>query len=230
MPLVNSYLPPKDNDLDLWAQNLDTKVTAAPTTYGLVAGDATAFHTLRLAFTTALLAATSAPTRTKVTVATKNTARFNMIASIRSLAARVQAYSLITPTLLAELGLTVRDTHPSPIAAPSTAPIVSPLNSSGHDIRFRFADTDTPDSRSKPPGVTAMQLWGKVGTTPPASIADCVLLGTYTKNSDGPGSRSVAVGFSGADTGKTAYLIGRWITRRGLTGPSSAIASMTIAA
>jgi hypothetical protein len=227
---LSDYLPSKDSDLDLFCQNFDTKITATPTAYGLVAGDATAFHTLRLAFTNALITASASSTRTKDTVAAKNLARFNMTVSIRALANRIQAYASITSTLLAGLGLTVRDHTPSPITAPSTAPIVTPLTSAGGRINFRFADTDTPASKSKPPGVTQLQLWAKVGTTPPASIADCNLVGVYTKNSEGPGSRQVSVGFTGADTGKTAYLIGRWQTRRGLVGPSSAIASMTIAA
>lgn len=230
MSVINSYLPPRDQDLDAWALNFDLQITAAPTDYGLVAGDATAYHTLRLAFTTALAVALATPTRTKTTVAAKNSARFDLIASSKMLAAQVQAFPAITPELLSTLGLTVRDTTPSPIAAPSSAPIISPINSSGGGIFFRFADEVTPDSRAKAPGAIGLDLYAKVGTTPPATIADCVYMGTYTKNTTGPGSRGVRVDFGGGNVGKTAYLIGQWKTRRGLVGPVSATASMTIAA
>lgn len=225
-----SYLPPKDSDLDLFAQNVDTKLTAAPTSYGLVAGDATAFHTVRLAFTTALVTASSSSTRTKETVAAKNLARFNMVTDLRNLAARIQAYPSITPTLLAGLGLTVRSTHPTPIPPPSSNPVLALLSSSGGGVKFRFSDSVTPDSRSKPPGAIAMLLFASVGLTPPGSVDDTHYVGSFTKNTTGPGSRSVVINFSGADVGKKAYLIGRWINRRGELGPVSPTASMTIAA
>ena len=55
--------------------------------------------------------------------------------------------------------------------------------------------------------------------TDPASLP---FIGIQTKN-------PVAVNFSSADVGKTAYYAGRWVTRRGLVGPWSAIINFTVA-
>lgn len=51
--------PDKDQDLDAWSQNFDTKITATPTAYGLVAADATAFHALATDYATRLTTATN---------------------------------------------------------------------------------------------------------------------------------------------------------------------------
>lgn len=224
------YIPNQDEALDSWATNFDTLITATPTAYGLTSGLATAFNSLRTAYTSALATAVSPPTRTKSNVAAKNTAKSALIFNARSLAALVQAHPGITAEQLEDLGLTVRKTTPTPIEAPTTSPIITPLNSNAQKINFRFADEETPSSRAKPFGVAGMELWAKVGTTPPASIADCEFRGLYTKNTEGPGSRQVSVAFDGADVGKTAYMYAVWYNRRGQVGPSSPLAQMTIAA
>jgi len=224
------YIPPTDTALDLWAQNFDTKITATPTAYGLTSGQATAFHTLRADYTSKLLIANTPATRTKSTVAAKNTAKQAMVFDARSLAALVQAFPTITPTQLEDLGLTVRKVTPTPIGPPTTKPIITPLSSTGANVMFRFSDETTPDSRSRPFGTIGMEMFVKVGTTPPAGISDCDFLGIYTKNTSGPGSRECVAPFSGGDVGKTAYFLARWFNKRGEPGPVSGLAQHTIAA
>lgn len=223
------YIPTTDTDLQLWALNFSTKITASPTTYGLVSGQATAFAALYSAYNTALTIANTPATRTKSTVATKNTNKAAMVFSARSLAVIVQAYPSITPTLLTDLGLTIRKTTPTPIGPPTTKPIITPMTSTADAIYFRFSDETTPDSRSRPFGSLGLELFVKVGDTPPVSIADCDLLGLYTKNTYGPGTRSCLAQFSGAQEGETAHFLARWYNRRGEVGPVSTLASHVIA-
>src|SRR5947207_2572088 len=52
--MASSFLPDQDQDLEAWAANFDTRITATPTAFGLVAGDATAFHALAADFTAKL--------------------------------------------------------------------------------------------------------------------------------------------------------------------------------
>lgn len=228
--MPSTYIPSQDEALDTWATNFDTLITATPTAYGLTAGQATTFNGLRTSYSSALATALNPSTRTKPSVAAKNTAKIAMVFSARSLAALVQAHPGITAEQLEDLGLTVRKTTPTPIGPPTTSPIITPLNSSGANVNFRFSDETTPDSRSRPFGTAGLELWVKVGTTPPASIADCEFKGLYTKNTSGPGSRVCRASFDGADVGKTAYFYAVWYNRSGQIGPSSALSQMTIAA
>jgi hypothetical protein len=224
------YLPPKDQDLNAWATNFDTLIGVNFAAYGLTAGQAASFHTLRQTFTNALATATNAATRTTSTVAAKNAAKAAMITNARVLAAVLQGNPILTNQQRNDLQITVRDRFPSPIGPPVTYPIVTPTGSTSGMVTIRFADQNTPAARTKPFGATALQLYAKVGTTPPASIDDCVFMGNFTKNSDGPGSRGIAVPFAPADVGKTAYLLGVWVNRRGEQGPASPLAQHTIAA
>jgi hypothetical protein len=224
------FLPPKDADLLAWATNFTTLIGLGFASYGLTTGQATTFNTLKNNFASALALATNNSTKTKSTVADKNAKRALMVANARLLSNIVQAYPLTTNQQRQDLGLTVRDTSGSPIGPPSTSPIVSPLNTSNTRVNFRFADELTPASRSKPFGAVALQLFAKVGTVPPVGINDCSLIGTYTNNTTGPGSAACQAIFAPADAGKTAYMYGRWINRRGEVGPPSPLATSTIAA
>src|SRR2546423_1097889 len=94
----SSYLPSREEDLLTWAQNFSSLITATPTAYGLVAADATALAALVSAYASALTAATNPSTKTKATVATKDTARVTMVADIRNLVRRIQGTPTVTPT------------------------------------------------------------------------------------------------------------------------------------
>lgn len=222
-PAAADYIPAKDLDADAWFQNFNAQITATPTAYGLVAGDATAFDPLADAFSSALTIALTPSTRTKVTVAAKDSARAAVELKARQLAAKVQAYPSITPTLLEDLGLTVRDSGPTPITAPTTQPLLAIQSIGTKSAILRFADELTPDSRRKPANVIALQLFMKTGATPPTGPEDAEFIGPATKNPH-------ALDFSALAAGTNVYIFGRWQTRRGLTGPASSTINTTVAA
>src|SRR4051812_434654 len=118
--MPSGFLPNKDSALLAWSLNFSTLITATPTAYGLVAGDATAYAALHSAFATAL-AACDPGQRSKSLVAAKNTARDNLKTSARLLAKRVEGTATVTNAQKIDLGLNVRAT-PTPIPAPSDAP------------------------------------------------------------------------------------------------------------
>lgn len=208
------YIPAPDEACRAWAQNYSTKITATPTVYGLVAGDATAMAAAYAAFAAALALATAPATRTSVTVATKDTTRATMVALVRSQVAKVQAYSAITPTLLSELGLTVRKTTRTPIPPPATRPLLTIVRSNGPVLDMRINDELTPDSRAFPFGAPLCQVYYKAGLTPGTDLSTYSLLATV--------GRSVsALDVTHILPGAVMNFVCRYINRRGEVGPQS---------
>jgi hypothetical protein len=216
------FIPPKDADLDTWAQNFATLITSTPTAYGLVAGQATTFTGLKGTFSTALAAASDPLTRTKPSVATKDTARAALVSNARQLAAIVQGFPSITPTQLAGLGLTVRQTVPTPIPAPITRPVIGVISNGGQVIALQYHDETTPLARAKPYGVIGVQVQYKLGPTPPTGWGDGVQAGTF-------GRFPYRITMPPTSVGQVVHFVARYITRRGLTGPISATTSTVVA-
>jgi hypothetical protein len=229
MPSTQSYLPPKLSQKASWFQNFANLITVNFAAYGLTSGQATTFGTLNSTFQNAYLAATAPSTRTKATVATQNSALSAVTTSARSLANIIQANPTVTNTQRQQLNLTVRNTSPTPIGAPTTKPIVTLLNTTSQRVNFRFADELTPASNAKPFGAIGLRVYTKLGAVAPASIAECDFAGTFTKNSSGPGSAQCFVQFDGSAAGQKAWFLAVWQNRRGEIGPESTSTSMIVA-
>jgi hypothetical protein len=210
------FIPAKDADLDNFAAAFSAAINTAYASYGLSSGQKTAYQTLATAYHTALLAATNPATRTAATVATKDSARSDLVTNLRQLAGIAQRYPSITPTLLAAAGLPVHNTVPTPVAAPTTVPILSMLSALGSMLTFDFADETTPSSKYKPFGAIGLQAVGTFGTSPPASPEVCPTLQTT-----GRWPLTIDAGVDNA--AKHFYIYARWITRTGKTGPWSAM-------
>ncbi len=221
-----SFLPSKDQDLDAWSQNYDSKLTATPGAFGILAADALAYHGLAVDFTARLAASTNPGTRTKVTLQLKDISRAALKAKARSLAKVINAYPPITNAQRAELGLTVRDLVPSPIPAPTTQPVVNIEGSGGGLALLRLADETTPTRRAKPAGVFGALIYTKIGpaTDPaPATIDDAKFAGVATRTIH-------SIGLPGGSAGKTIWVLAQWMNERGEPGPTSVVTSALIAA
>ncbi len=173
MSTTSDYIPSRESDLVTWCTNFNTKIGAAPTSYGLTALQATAFAALRTSFVTAYTTANAPDTRSPSNIAAKNTAKVNMIdgpGGIRDLAALVQAAPGITPAKLSELGLTVRDREPSPIPAPTVAPEIDFIPTGLRPIRIRLHNESTLNRR-KPEGVQGATIFYHIGELPPEELS-----------------------------------------------------------
>jgi hypothetical protein len=180
---TQNYLPTREADLLTWATNFNTQVAATPTAFGLTAGQATAFTALFTAFETAYNAANAPLTRSPVNITAKNTAKDNMIdgpGGIRELAAIIQAFPAINAHQIRELGLTVRDSSPSPIPAPTVAPEMDFIPTGTRTIRVRLHNEQTLN-RKKPEGVKGATLFYHVGETAPAELNDWTFYTNTTK-------------------------------------------------
>lgn len=219
--MATDFLPSRDGDLALWAANFNSLVTATPTAFGLTSGQATTLATANTAFQTALSTATNPATRTKVTVAAKNTAKANLVALVRQYAQIVQGYPPVTDAQLESLGLTVRSTGRTPVPPPTTFPLVSFISTMSTVATLAIADELTPNARKRPFGTIGAEIWVKLGTAPPVALSECTFLGLATRF-------PARFTLEPAAVGKTAYVWARWVNRKSQPGPLSSIASAVI--
>jgi hypothetical protein len=215
------YIPPRDVDLIDWGSNFAGLITATPAAFGLTPTDASTIQAAFDAYDAAYALAVAPTTRTPVTVADKNTAKFTFIGIARTYAAQIRLNPGVTNPNKTALGLNLVNNVPSPIPAPTGFPIITFVGATPGEHTLRFADSTTPDSKAKPQGVTNMQLFVGVSTIALVDPADCSLYSTPTRV-------PLAVTFNPADAGKLATYFGRWATRKGLVGPWSAAVSAVV--
>jgi len=215
------YIPSKDADLADWSNNFSTLITAAPTTYGLVAGDATNISDVVDPFLAAYAIIVVPATKTVVTVADKNTTKFAMLSVVRGYAQRVAVNPGVSDSDKIALGLNLHGTPPTPVPPPTTIPLLSLLGATPLNFTLRYADELTPDKRSKPFGAVRLDTFVKIDTAPKVDPEDSLYYGGFTK-------QPAFVTFAPEDAGKYATIWGRWATRKGDVGPWSAPVSQII--
>jgi hypothetical protein len=221
--MANSWLPLTDPGFNDFYLNFKTLIAANPTNYGLEASDGTALSNDFTAWNTAFLAATNPTTRTKATVATKNTQKGVSLALVRGYAAQIRVNKAVSDALKIGLGLHIPDTQPTPIPAPSTKPVLSIARMTQGVQEVRATDEATPNRRAKPTGSAGMLLYRAVGTTPvndPTQATFLTFIGKTTVNAN----------FAPEDNGKVVTWFARWVNSKGEVGPWSQGTSGSIAA
>ena len=213
--MANSdWLDTSDGPLLTFATDFSSKVTATPTAFSLTAGDATSLASLVSGFSTALAAANDPATRTKVTVAAKQTAKILLVADIRALAKRVQASPTVTPAQKASLGLPIHSSSHTPQPAPSTEPVLSVVATNNLSNTFNVHDILTPTRRAKPANAAELQVFDWPGDNAPADKSLWRFRGSFTK-------AQFALAYDPADAGKPVNVAARWANRKGEVGPFS---------
>lgn len=153
-----SFFTGTDNELYLGSDVFSTLISAAPTTYGLVAGDATAYAALNAAYAAAYVAANAPETRTKVTITNKDDAAVSLRAMASLLAKKIDGTATVTNGMKEAIGLSVRKT-PAPFGPPGQcSDFKSKLLSDG-SIESTFK-ANNPTGMS---GVT-YQIWRRIGS------------------------------------------------------------------
>ncbi len=208
--MASPYIPASDANFDIWSANFSTKLTAAPTTYGLIAGDAVAVAAVVLTWHNAYLAATTPATRTPVTIAAKDNARAAAEALIRPYATRVSTNPAVTDANKVALGVTVRTTVPTPIPPPTTVPNLSLLAAITGQQTLEYKESGT-SNKAKPYGSIGVQLFRAIGTVFATDPDQAVFVCVATK------SPSVQ-GFNSGDSGKKVTWFARFTTASGPGG------------
>jgi hypothetical protein len=209
------YLPSREAELVTWTQTFSTLISAAPTSYGLSAAQATAFATLKTNWVNTYNTANSLGTRTSSAVAAKNTAKAAVIANARLLVRIVQATPTVTDAQKTDLGITVRDSEPSPIPPPATAPDIDIISVISNTVRIRLHEAGDSSRRGKPAGVAGAAIFSYIGTTPPPLESDWTFEGLTTLT-------QIDINFP-AETpaGSQVWLTAFWRNPRDQSGPAA---------
>ncbi len=212
MPSTVLQFPPSDPGLLAWSLNFKDLITAAPTTYGLTAGDATAYGTVHTAFATALAACDPA-VRNKTAVATKNAAKATLKNAATLLANKVYSTAAVTNAQKIELGIPPRNA-PSPIPAPALAPVIEVQSVNAWTVKIRLKDAASGSRRGKPPGVSGASVFSYVGPAVPTDISAWKFEGNV-------GRTTVDVVFNESlASGTRVWLTAFWFNGRKQSGPA----------
>ena len=156
----------------------------------------------------------------------KDAARAALEKEVRPVTNFVQGYPKTTNADRAEMGITVRDTSPTPAPAPSSRPLA--LVESGQRLthQLRLVDESTPTRRARPAGVLGAEVWVKLVDADSPAPTDPAAL-TFLTMTTKPSFRAE---FKAGEGGKTAVYMARWVNTRGEKGPWSEITTATVAA
>ena len=219
---MSSYIPPRDADLANWANNFQTLITTNPGLYGLLAADAAVIAGVTQDFLDAYDTSIAGETRGPFSIAAKDAAKIDMLATVRPYGQQIANNAAVSTDDKIALGLNPRTNPPTPVAAPTTQPVLILITAASQQHFMRFRDAAAlPTSRAKPAGVIQMQLFGSASDTVITDPTLLPLLSTPTKV-------PFSVAWQSGDVGKIAYYAARWATRTGLVGPWSPIFSFGI--
>lgn len=216
------YLPGPDADYQAWVSNFVTYANANLAALGLVAADMTPVTTNQTLFNTNFAGHIAAKAAAQAAKQNKDESRSGLTAAIRPLVRRLQASSVVSDAEKAALGITVAQ-EPGPIGPPTTAPICSIQCGARLQHTLNFVDETTPTRRAKPAGVLGVEIWNKVGETPPVGESELRFVAVDT-------NAPFVLNFPSADGGKTAYYWLRWVSPTGERGPWGEQSQATIAA
>jgi len=204
-----------DTDLALlnFVQNMSTKITAAPTDYGLVAADATALADA-LALYSSALTACEPSVRSRPAVSTKNFTRDALKNQVRLVAKKVTADPSVTDAQRIELGLNVRAQN-QPINRPGVRPGTDIIGVDGAVVSMNIHDSASSSKRGKPAGAVAAWVYSFVGTEYPADPNEWKFEGSVTK-----GKFDVTFD-SELPSGTQVWVCAAWINAKQESGPPS---------
>ena len=215
------FIPRPDPDFNNFTTNSLGYINGHLTDFGLVAGDVADVNAKKATWDTKYPAHQAAQTAANSARQAKDDARNPLEAAFRSLAKSIQAKPSVTAASKQAAGLTVPDTTPTPVGPPTTAPIARIDSGQRLEHVVHFSDTTTPTSKAKPAGVMGCEIWVKVGGPPPIDPSELHFLALDTKT-------PYEARFDGADGGKPAHYMARWVNSRGEKGPWSPTSSATI--
>jgi hypothetical protein len=215
-------IPVRDTQLATWAQVFADAINASPSTYGLSLTDASNIVTANNNFQAAYATAIDPTTRTRTTVASKDSYRNAALATFRGYYVIIQNDPGVTDDNKLAAGIKVKSQSKHKILCPQTQPGLVILGAIPLQIQCRFQDQDHVTVRGrKAPGAISVQFWAEVSLTPTENVANAHFIGDFTRN-------IVQLNFEPGDAGKTAVIWCRWQGRRGDIGPWSSSVSMTI--
>lgn len=220
------YMPRPDGDFAAWANHYYDAVEKWWSVNGFDDSELKPLKDALSAWAGAFPAHVAAQQRAEGARQAKDAARAALERQVRPITNFIQGYPKTSNADRATMGITVRDTSPSPVPAPTSRPLA--LVESGQRLmhNLRLVDESTPTRRARPAGVLGAEVWVKLvdaDTPAPTDPAALVFLTMTTK----PTFRA---DFKPGEGGKTAVYMARWINTRGEKGPWSEVTTATVAA
>jgi hypothetical protein len=217
------FLPSRDAELVDYGLNFANTLVASPTTYDVTAAEANGVHTLALNYQASYQVASNPATRTKGTVASKDTDKAILKASLRSFARRIQAVPTVTAQEKLDLGIPVHsaERHPRPLL--STRPMLSIRSIGPREITVVLVDETTPTKRARAAGSIGAPVYTFVGDNPPADLELWRFEALATRS-------EFTIGFNAGDVNKPVHICAAWMDSKGRVGPVSMTITSTVAA
>lgn len=220
------YIPGSDTGFQAWVANFVTYAIAHLAELGIGGPDVLPISAARTDFDTEMADNVSAQQAAQSARQAKDASRDTLESLIRQLVRQLQASGDVDDAERAALGITIRDTILTAAGGINTRPIGAVNTSQRLRHEIRFSDEATPTSRAKPAGVMGCEIWVKVAAQGEAPPADPDELSFVVMDTASP----YIVEFDGADGGKTAHYMLRWVKTGGEKGPWSETISATITA
>lgn len=205
------YIPARDSLFSEWVSNFSTLISATPSAFGLVAGDAAQIAAVNSGWQAAYTAAINPSTRTPATVAAKDAARAAAEMVVRPYAILIRNNSGISNLLKISVGVTVVDLTPTAFPPPVTNPALILVAATPGQHQLAYRDSLDPLLKRKPVGVVGLEVFRALGTVAATDPAQTVYIATVTKT-------PFVLPTPPADAGKIASYYGRWTTRSGPGG------------
>jgi hypothetical protein len=221
--MAGDYIPHPDADFNSWLANFVTYANANLAGLGIVAADMNPVTGAQSKWNTDYPLHISAQANAQAARQLKDDDRAGVEAAVRPLVRRLQASAAVSDTEKAALGITVPGANPMPGGPPTGRPILK-VECERLRHTLRWADVNSPTSRAKPPGVLGAEIKmaktaiGAATPTDPA-LFDFIALDTATP---------YIQEFAGADGGKNAHYIARWVNLAQQHGPWSETVSVTV--
>jgi hypothetical protein len=220
------YMPRPDGDFAAWANHYYDAVKKWWDANGFDPTDLKPLETALAEWQKDYPAHVAAQQRAEGARQAKDAARAALEKEVRPVTNFVQGWPKTTNADRAEMGITVRDTSPTPAPAPSSRPLA--LVESGQRLthQLRLVDESTPTRRARPAGVLGAEVWVKLVDADQPAPTDPAAL-TFLTMTTRPSFRAE---FKAGEGGKTAVYMARWVNTRGEKGPWSEITTATVAA
>jgi len=225
--MANDYIPGSDTGFQAWVDNFVTYASAHLAQLGIVPPDIVPILAGKADFDTKISANVTAQQAAQSARQAKDDSRDALESLIRALVKRLQVSSAVDDTERAALGITVRDKVRTAATGDITTRPIGMVDTSQrlrHEIRF--SDEATPTRRAKPAGVMGCEIWVKVAATGEPAPTSADELRFITLDTASP----YIAEYDGADGGKTAHYMLRWVKSSGEKGPWSETVSATITA
>jgi hypothetical protein len=220
--IANDFLPRKDNEFQVWANNFVTYLGQIYTQIQFPGDVYQNLNTLYTDFAQKLQIAESPTTRTKAAIQEKIDSRHILEQALRrAIREYLTNNHFLTDPDRDNLGLPIHKTTRTPAPIATTYPEFEVDSGTIRRLIIHYHDQGSGKSKAKPVGQHGVEIRWLISEVPIIDITDL-------KNSSFDTRTPFTLEFEGHDRGKMVYFCLRWENTRGEKGPWSEIESAII--